>query len=194
MSKYVERNLNNGEEIILKAKKSIWVLVPSILIILACLIIAIVLQSIVLKEFNFPPQLSLFVWLILMIPSIGYFIIKFLKWYSMVLCVTNKRVIGKIGVLSIHALDFMITKVDNVSIQAGVFGNIFKYHTVIVRGGGDVEVVTRRKNKSKNAFFGISNAREFKNLVNQAVEQHAADARKAQAEEIARAMSQKTSE
>ena len=31
MSKYVERNLNNGEEVILQAKKSIWVLIPAIL-------------------------------------------------------------------------------------------------------------------------------------------------------------------
>ncbi len=194
MSKYVERNLNNGEEVILQAKKSIWVLIPAILLILVCLIAAIIVQIVLLDEYDFPPQACAFVWCTLLIPSIGYFIWKFLKWYSMVLCVTNKRVVGKIGVLSIHSLDFMISKVDNVSIQAGVLGNIFKYHTVIVRGGGDVEVVTRRRNKNKNAFIGISNAREFKNIVTQAVEQHAAEARKAQAEEIARAMSQKTPE
>lgn len=188
MSNYVERNLNNGEEIIFKAKKSIWALVPSILWFIICLIAAIILQSNVFSKIDNSDIIVMFVWIFLVGLWGGIPLIKtFCNWFSIALCITNKRVIGKKGVLSIHTMDYMISKVDNICIEAGIIGNIFKYHTVIVRGGGEIE----DRHKNKNKFIGISNAREFKNILTEAIEQHAANARKDQAMEIAQAMAQK---
>ncbi len=192
MSKYVERNLNNGEEIIFKAKKSVWALLPIFLYFLVCLIAAIVLQISVFDKMSeassdIASLFSIPAWVILVGISGIELIVSILRWISLELCITNKRVIGKMGVLSIHTLDYMIGKVDNVCIEAGVIGNIFNYHTVSVRGGGEIE----KRHKDKNNFKGIKNAREFKNILTEAIEQHAASARKDQAMEIAHAMAEK---
>lgn len=110
-------------------------------------------------------------------------IIKIIALACTCLCITNKRVIGKAGILSVNTLDYPINKVDNVELNAGIFGNLFHYHTVTVRGGGSSDTQIR--------FRGISNAQKFKNTITEAIERHADEARKAQAAEIARAMANK---
>ena len=81
------------------------------------------------------------------------------------LLITNKRVVGKAGILI----------VDTIA------GNIFKYYTVVVAGtSGDKKTVKT-----------VANALDFKNAVNEAIERHAEEARKAQASEIAAAMNNK---
>ncbi len=113
-------------------------------------------------------------------------IIQILKLYTMDLAITNKRVVGKIGVVSINTLDVPIDKIDHVQIQANFLGRLFHYYSLkVISVGGSGFDNGSRKNKG---FIGIANAQEFKNIVTEAIEQHAQDARKAQAEEIARAM------
>lgn len=182
MSKYVENNLGKGEEIVLKAKKSIFCVFPQI-IWFALMIVAFVYVK--GSENDVKSALATggfsvgsYSWVLLVIGALPL-IVRLIVLWGMNLVVTNKRCLGKIGVLKIQALDYHIDKVDNVSLKAGIFGNLFHYHTVIVKGGGDDAVIK---------FIGISNANAFKNAVNEAVEKHAEEARRQQAEEIARAM------
>ena len=184
MSKYVENTLTNGETIILKAKKSFWALVPCILWCVILLVGVIVLMNTMGKILSDVEggknQLTLILlgtWALLgLLPLI----IKIIELCCSHLCITNKRVIGKTGILRLKTLDYPIQKVDNVSIKAGILGNLFHYSTVTVLGGGGSDANIR--------FKGIANAAQFKNAVTEAVEKHAEEARKAQAEEIARAM------
>lgn len=88
---------------------------------------------------------------------------------------------GKAGILKVDTIDFPIEKVDNVTYNANIAGNIFKYYTVVVTGtSGD-----------KKTAKMVANALNFKNAVNEAIERHAEEARKAQASEIAAAMNNK---
>ncbi len=190
MSKYVENNLGRDEEVILKAKKSFWCLIPQIISCIIILAIFFVANNALNlsqqdqvkyliqtgKKYVNPLEGKVWIPIILCVIIIG---LKLIKLWGMNLAVTNKRVIGKIGVLKIQTLDYHIDKVDNVSFKAGLWGNIFHYYTVVVQGGGD---------NAQIKFIGISNANQFKNAVNEAVEKHAEEARKQQAEEIARAM------
>lgn len=125
-------------------------------------------------------------WLILIVSGvlilIGIipFIIRLVRFLSADLAVTNRRVIGKIGVVSIKSLDYHIDKVDSIKISTTFWGRIFRYYTVEVTGSGEGNNIK---------FEGISNANQFKNAVNEAIERHAAEARRQQAEQIAMAMS-----
>jgi uncharacterized membrane protein YdbT with pleckstrin-like domain len=94
------------------------------------------------------------------------------------LAVTNKRVVGKVGILKVDTIDYPVDKIDNVSYNASFFGNIFKFATVQI---GSVS-------GEKKKIGAIGNAQEFKNKVTDAIEEHAAEARAAQAREIAAAM------
>lgn len=183
MSKYAENNLGRGEEIVLKAKKSIFCAFPQILFLIL-MIVAYVFVNSSIKDaegkFGANPisGIGAYSWVLLILGALPL-IVRLIVLWGMNLVVTNKRVIGKIGVLKIQALDYHIEKVDNVSLKAGVFGNLFHYHTLVVQGGGD---------NAQIKFIGISNANAFKNAVNEAIEKHEAEARKQQAEEIAKAM------
>lgn len=192
MSNYAERNLNRDEKIVFEAKKNILALMPSIIWCVLALVGVIVgtvylnaneLAANIEIASDIAMYLTIALWGVWLLIGVLPFLIKLIKLMTMCLCITNKRVIGKIGVLKIETLDYPIEKVDNVSMKAGMFGNLFHYHQVTVLGGGGGD--------AKINFVGISNASQFKNAVTAAVEQHAEEARKAQAEEIARAMGNK---
>lgn len=182
---YAEKNLNRNEQIVFEAKKSFWAVVPS-LIWCIVLLAGVIVGTIFLGKTDVDVDtvinsITIVLWVLWALCGVLPIIVKIINLACCCLCITNKRVIGKIGVLRIHTLDYPIDKVDNVSLKAGAFGNMFHYHTVTVLGGGggDAEI----------KFIGISNATQFKNSITEAVERHAEEARKAQAEEIARAMS-----
>lgn len=183
---YAERNLNKNETIVLQAKKSFWAVVPVLLWCIVLLVAVIVVQVKLGElvgngsESEVANTIGLVLWGVWALLGLIPVIIKIIRLACTCLCITNKRVIGKVGVLKLSTLDYPIDKVDNVSLKAGIVGNIFHYHTVTVLGGGGGD--------AKIKFTGISNATKFKNSVTEAVEKHAEEARRAQAEEIARAM------
>lgn len=96
------------------------------------------------------------------------------------LAVTNKRVIGKTGVVAMKSLDLPINNVQTVGIQSTFWGRIFHFSTIVVKSAsGDNDGVL---------WKGITNANEMKNTITAAIEKNAEEARKAQAAEIAMAM------
>ncbi len=118
-----------------------------------------------------------------------FFLRRLIIWLSANLALTNKRVVGKIGVLRINTLDFHLDKIDHVQMMGTFFGNLFHYYSLKIVSVGGAGLDNNRRHKEKfNQFPGISNAQEFKDMATRAIELHAEEARKAQAEEIARAM------
>ena len=109
------------------------------------------------------------------------FILRILTVLTTHLVITNKRVIGKQGILSIKTMDIPIEKIDNVTFSAGVWGNLLKYYDISIKSVGSDGWM----------FHGICNAQAFKDCANDAIEKHAAQARIDQAEQIASAMNRK---
>ncbi len=193
---YVEKNLRNGEEVIVKAKISFLYLVPRILFFAIAIAIAAVLATVVFKEpspediknfsdlANFENKVKVYanlrtiVWVVLPILGGLPLIQRIIVILTTNLVVTNKRVVGKQGVLKIQTLDVPVEKIDSVSFDAGVFGNILHYYNIKITSTGSQGYV----------FRAVSNAQEFKDRANDAIEKHAEQARKDQAEQIAIAM------
>ena len=184
MSQYIENNLGSGERIVMKAKKNALYLLPAILWLLICIGGAIAF-TVLSKGEEDAGTAAKIIWSTLSVAGLLPFLVVLLKFLSINLAVTNKRVIGKVGILRINTLDIPIGKVDYVQVKAGVFGNIFHYYSLRVMSAGGGGYDSRR---AKDRFVGISNAQEFKNTVTAAIERHAEEARRAQAEEIAIAM------
>ncbi len=137
---------------------------------------------------NVGNYVSLFIWGLFLLIGVIPFLQRLLRWLSIDLALTNKRVVGKLGILRINALDFHIDKIDHVQIKASIFGNLFHYYSLRIVSVGGAGFDNRRNRANKDTFVGISNAQDFKDSVTRAIELHAEEARKAQAEEIARAM------
>lgn len=202
MSNYVKNNLQSGEEIIIKAKINPMALFGRILIALVCIVGAVIiflqkeswlaaimekavesgdLSTIMSVTMNLEKYDVAFKYVAIALIVFGTvpLILGIVKLLFTEISVTNKRVVGKIGIIRIKSTDLHIEKVDNVTISTSFFGRIFKFYTLNIKGSGDGEGIP---------YKGISNANEVKNTINTAIEKHAEEARRAQAAEIANAM------
>ncbi len=181
MSKYTENNLRKDEQVILKGKKSIFNAMPQIVWAIFMIVVMIVANANIGKiESDGTAQIQLIVTVICLVIGLLPLLVKLLKLLFTDIAVTNKRVIGKTGVIRMESTDLPINKVDNVNIKATFWGRIFRYYTLIITGSGVAKGV---------AYQGIVNANQLKNAITDAIEKNAEEARKAQAAEIAMAMS-----
>lgn len=186
MSKYVENNLQNGETIIAKAKINFLAAFANILWALICIAGDIALAVYSGKADNAEDTFKLIILICeIVFAVIGLLplIVKIIKLAFTELAVTNKRVIGKTGIVAMKSLDLPIQKVETVGIQSSFWGRIFKFSTIVIKSAsGDDDGLL---------WKGITNANEIKNTITAAIEKNADEARKAQAAEIAAAMAQK---
>lgn len=213
----MENHLGRGEKIVLKAEKNILYLLMPFLLMVLVLVGAAVAQHYLntwvngvqreptLEEIITNPAaavdqgvkdmaealylpFTIAVWVLFVLVGILPFVRALLRFLSLNLALTNKRVVGKVGILSIVTVDITIDKIDHVTVSAGVFGNLLKYYAlaVVSVGGSGADLGVSRKGNP--TFIAIKNAQQFKDAVTFAVEQHAEEARVAQAEAIARAM------
>lgn len=151
MSKYVEQNLNRGETIVKKADLN-----PLMLVFTWVFGI-------------------LFCWLLL-IPLVKA-IIATVKYCNIELAVTNKRVVGKVGVFSTRTLDAPLNKVQNAATKGTLGGKIFNYATITINtAAGEFD------------FVGIKNADAFKGILMNQIEAYEEQRLKDQAQQMATAM------
>lgn len=100
--------------------------------------------------------------------------IRFLK---VELAITNKRVVGKVGVFNTKTLDAPLNKIQNVAENQKFFGKIFNYSTITIStAAGTFE------------FDCIKSGAKFKNMILAQVDQYEEDRIKQQANEMAQAM------
>ena len=151
MGKYVENNLGMNENVIQKAKLTKLFLVGTWI-----------------KGF-------LLCWL-LFIPVIKA-IIATIRHFKTELAITNKRIVGKVGIINTKALDAPLNKIQNVSVEQKFFGKIFNYGTIKINTAAGIY-----------DFDGVSSPDSFKGNVMNQIEQYEEDKVKQQATEMANAM------
>ncbi len=152
MGKYVENNLTKNETIVKKADLNPLALVGSWIFGI------------------------LFFWL-LFIPLFKA-IAATIRFNNIELAITNKRVVGKVGVFNTKALDAPLDKIQNVSVSQTLGGKIFNHGIVTVDTAA-----------GKFTFGMIKNADAFKSQLMAQVDQFQEDKLQLQAEKMAAAMS-----
>lgn len=75
------------------------------------------------------------------------------------LALTNKKIIGRVGLISIKAMDSKIEKVDNIKIEMSLLGRIFNYGNIYINSYNGSFV-----------FKYIKNPNEFKKMINDEIE------------------------
>lgn len=154
MKKYVESNLSRNESVVKKADFNCLYLLKTWL------------------------RGILFFW-ILFIPTIRA-IIDTVYFLFYELAVTDKRIIGKEGIISTYVLDAPLNKIQNVSVVQPFLGKIFNY--------GTVRIYTAAKEFS---YPGIKNPDNFKGIIMTQINQTEEDKIKQQASETANAINNK---
>ena len=137
---YVDRNLIAGERVVCRGTVSAWAFVlPSFLVIIGTLGALFIVGI---------PLLALGIW---------YMIVA----ASMEIAVTDRRIIGKSGVISTRSIDLLLDKVESVSTHQS-FGAVFNYGTVRVTGSGGAAASfpgVRKPEDLRSAFVRAAESR-----------------------------------
>lgn len=131
---YVTRILQPGETVVATARPHWIILLPSILAMVAAIAIAILarLSSLTPGQAMLVYAFAALVGLFGIIAFVGRTITRATTEFA----VTNRRVIVKRGVLSLHTLEMNEDKVESVDVDQSILARIFGYGTVTIHGVG----------------------------------------------------------
>jgi len=69
------------------------------------------------------------------------FVISFIRHKTTEFALTDKRVIGKYGIIRRNSLELVLGKVESISVNQDIGGRIFDYGTLVVTGSGGTHQV-----------------------------------------------------
>jgi uncharacterized membrane protein YdbT with pleckstrin-like domain len=139
---YIEKRLMNDETILYRAKISWKVLIWPIVMIIFLIWVSSKIHP-----------LAAFFAVILSI----YFIFQVvLIILTTEFALTNRRIIGKKGILHQHSMEILLNKVESIAVEQPLVGRIFDFGTVTVIGSGG----------TPESFKSIDNPMELRKQVN----------------------------
>lgn len=110
MGSYVDNVLIKDEQVLHRARVSVWSLLP--LLVLGVLLLPVFGLGLVL------------------------FAVAWIRYATTELAVTNKRVIAKTGLIRRQTIEMFLAKVESVQVDQSILGRIFNYGTVLISGTG----------------------------------------------------------
>ncbi|MEM5773898.1 MAG: PH domain-containing protein [Anaerolineaceae bacterium] len=139
---YVDNSLVPGEQVIYRAKISLFVFItPLIWLVFLGFLVSKIQKSL----------------LPLVILAGLYVIIRILlTYYSTEFALTNKRIIAKTGFIRRHSVEIMLSKLESITVAQSIDGRIWGYGTVTVVGSGG----------TREPFKLISKPMELRKVVN----------------------------
>ena len=131
--KYVRKVLQPGETIVHVTQVHPIIFLPAISWLVAALVLLIAALMALSGDLRIGGEaLSAFC----AIFALGSAIPALIRRISTELAVTDRRVIYKSGLLARHTLEMNRSKVESVDVDQSVFGRIFDYGDVLIRGTG----------------------------------------------------------
>lgn len=100
-----------------------------------------------------------------------------LKYFKTKLEITNKRLIGKTGIISTNELDSPLNKINSVQIKQSAIGKMCNYGTLVISTSSSVYT-----------FNYINNPNEFKTILNNQIEAYDDERIEKQAKKLASAI------
>jgi len=132
---YVDQALSQGEVVRFVARKH-WIVLAAPVV---QLVVALIL---ILFGYKIGDLSAWFSWLInklgLILLAIGalQFLAAWLTRATTELAVTNRKVVGKWGLIARRTIEQRLEKIDSIEVEQSILGRILGYGTVEVRGSG----------------------------------------------------------
>ena len=124
---YVDDNLVAGERVVYRAHLHWKIYIPASLVLLASALLGTGLYLAQVDQ-----------WLILAVLAVGALPLAaiWLRSHFSEFAVTDKRVLIKTGIIKRHTLETLLSKVENISVEQGLWGRLLNYGTIRVTGTG----------------------------------------------------------
>lgn len=173
---YLSRQLSNDESVIGEAHFTFKAVISDFI---ACGIFIAIGLYLLYRFFVVNNLWCFIIGFVLILASIIDALKAIIKIKTTVLVYTEKRIIGKTGLINITALASPLNKINNVEVQQGLWGRILGY--------GKIEIHT----SSKDYYYkGIEKPDEFRLKVMEQIEISENERIKSQAEQLAKTMIQ----
>lgn len=152
---YIERELNDGERLVLMGRVSWWTIVPQTLLALAVLVVAAViaalLSGLVGLFWLIAIPVVLLLWLVLVARQV-------FRVLTTEIAITSRRVVSKTGLFRTVIKATPLDKVNNVNVSQSFFGNLLNY--------GDIEVTTATADTNDNhRIASLGGTDQFRNTL-----------------------------
>jgi len=139
---YVDRVIEPGEEVVYRAPLH-WVLyVPGL--VLGVGAFAVLSYAFILRDDpqDFLREAVLGIAILGLLAAAMVLAVAFIRRHSTEVAVTSKRVIYKTGLVRRITSELTVAKIETVIVEQGIWGRMFDFGTVIIRGtGGGMEPV-----------------------------------------------------
>jgi membrane protein YdbS with pleckstrin-like domain len=152
---YIERELTDGERIVLLGRVSWWTIVPQTLLAVTVLVVAVIaakmLSALVPLFWVIAVPLVILVWAVMVARQV-------FRVLTTEIAITDRRVMSKTGLLRTEVKVTPLDKVNNVNVSQSLFGNLLDY--------GDIEVTTATaEEKDNHLISSLAHADKFRNTL-----------------------------
>ncbi len=152
---YIERELTEGEQIVLLGHVSWWTIVPQTLLAVALLVVASVvagmLAALVPMFWAIALPLVVLVWMVMVARQV-------VRVLTTEIAITDRRVMSKSGVFRTEVKVTPLDKVNSVNVRQSFFGNMLDY--------GDIEVTTATAEENDNhRIASLAHTDRFRNTL-----------------------------
>ena len=151
---YIDDNLMSGEQVVHRSKLH-WVIFVGPIIFSVIAFMFFLMIFFVMELVNVLATAGGFFLLIAIIWGISAFI----SFKTSEFGITSKKVLIKVGFIKRESLETLLTKVEGIQVNQGIFGRIFNYGTIIVKGTGG----------TGNPFDNIEAPLEFRKKVQEQI-------------------------
>ncbi len=118
---YVEQNLLQGEMVVYRGRLHLVIfLAPALIALLGLL------------AFAASGKLAAVLLVIALLLAMD----RYIRLATSEFVVTNKRVLIKTGLIRRHTLELLLSKVETIGVEQGIYGRIFNFGTIVVTGTG----------------------------------------------------------
>ncbi len=148
---YVDRNLLDGEVVTFRTRLHWRLYLPSLLFSLLVLLPA----AVALVVYHLAAWAALPLALAVILVGSAH-----LRRQGSEFAVTNKRVMIKLGVVSTHSLELLLSKIEGIAVNQDMGGRMFGYGDIVVTGSGG----------TKESFAGIQRPLEFRRAIQAATD------------------------
>jgi uncharacterized membrane protein YdbT with pleckstrin-like domain len=145
---YIDDNLTAGERVLYRAKLH-WIVFRRPVI---WLLIALVFWK------NGSQEVSVVEWVALPLAIVSA-ITAYIHYTTSEFGLTNKRVLVKIGFIRRNSLETLLTRVEGILVNQGIFGRLLGYGSMTISGTGG----------SKEPFHKIAHPLEFRKRVQEQI-------------------------
>jgi len=152
---YIERELTQGEHLVLLGRVSWWTIVPRTLLAIAVFVVAVVaawmLSALVPLFWTIAVPVVILLWIVMVARQV-------FRVLTTEIAITDRRVMSKTGLLRTEVKVTPLDKVNNVNVKQSLFGNMLDY--------GDIEVTTATAEESDNHLISsLAHADKFRNTL-----------------------------